>query len=337
MALLKLEGNRGPKPEGPRPDAGNLQPPADAPSVADPKAAQSAVPEDVAEAVVYWVARYGANPSVAARHIRELAAQAPQRVVETVLPLCGAGRWGEAARFLAGLLSRHDETAAKLCDPAASLDASVRVADTLSQHEPGFAVRFARTLLTDDRMTEKARHQGMAVLEKLGSGGRLIPVLIQFLRDPDSRIRSKAALMLGQIMPTQGIMDRLMVDGDARVRANFVEGLWNCAASDCCPLFRRALRDPSPRVIGNALLGLHYLGENRDVIGYVSEMARSPKALHRATAAWVMGRTGQTLFTGVLRQMVQDPDSLVRRNAIHSLRRINAASQNDPGRGTQAR
>jgi HEAT repeat protein len=176
-------------------------------------------------------------------------------------------------------------------------------------------------------MTEAARHRGMAVLEKLGRGGRLIPVLIQFLRHPDGRIRSKAALMLGQIMPTQGIMDRLMVDGDARVRANFVEGLWNCTTGDCCLLFRRALNDPNPRVIGNALLGLHYLGETRDVIHHVNEMARSQKTLRRATAAWVMGRMGLMHFTGVLRQMLQDPDSLVRRNAIRSLRRINAAAQ----------
>jgi HEAT repeat protein len=334
---IKLGGNGGLK-AGELPEVGNPPPPADPGFVGDPKAAQDdAVPEDVAEAVVYWMTRFGANPATAARNIRELAAKAPQRVLDTVLPLHAEGRWGEAARFLAGLLSRHHETVVKLCDPGASLDTAVRVADTLSEYDPGFDVRIARTLLSDDQMTDQARHRGMAVLEKLGSSGRLIPVLIQFLRNPDSRIRSKAALMLGQIIPTQGIMDRLMVDGDARVRANFVEGLWNCTAGHCCLLFRRALNDPNPRVIGNALLGLHYLGETRAVISHVSEMARSPKTLHRATAAWVMGRIGQTRFTGVLRQMVQDPDSLVRRNAIRSLRRINIASREDPDGDAQAR
>ncbi|MGP8243307.1 MAG: hypothetical protein ACLQVN_02190 [Bryobacteraceae bacterium] len=151
------------------------------------------MPDDVAEAVVYWLAHYAANPPVAARNLGELAAEAPQRVLETVLPLCGAGRWGQAARFLARLLSRYDETSAKLCDPAASLDDSVCVAEALSRHEPGFDVRFARTLLCDDRMTEQARRRGMAVLEKLGSGGRLVPILVQFLRNRDSRIRSCAA------------------------------------------------------------------------------------------------------------------------------------------------
>ncbi|MGA2117967.1 MAG: HEAT repeat domain-containing protein [Bryobacteraceae bacterium] len=284
----------------------------------------------MAEEVVYWLTRYSANPTMAGRNIRELAAKAPQQVVETVLPLCGAGRWGEATRLLAGLLSRCDETIAKLCDPATSLGASVCVADTLSRHEPGFDVRFARTLLTDDQMTEQVRQRGMAVLEKLSSGGRVIPVLIQFLRDPDSRIRSKAAIMFGRMMPAQRIMGRLMGDEDARVRANFLEGLWNSTTSDYRPLYRRALGDTNPRVIGNALLGLYFLGETRDVIDYVSEMARGPEALHRAAAAWVMGRTGETLFTGVLRELVQDPNPLVRRNALRSLRRINEAPKDNP-------
>jgi HEAT repeat protein len=90
-------------------------------------------------------------------------------------------------------------------------------------------------------------------------------------------------------------------------------------------------------VIGNALLGLYFLGETSDVIDYASEMARSPEALHRAAAAWVMGRTGETIFTGVLRELVQDPNPLVRRNALHSLRRINAASRDDPNRDAKAR
>jgi HEAT repeat protein len=348
--LVKLGLNREPNPRAPDPQTESPPLPAEQVSldetirqleslvpqlaeaalVSDPKTDRSVVPEDAAEAVVYWLTRYGANPAEAARNIRKLAAEAPERVVETVLPLCGEGRWGEAARFLTSLLSGQDETAAKLCDPAASLDASACVAKTLSRHEPRFDVRFAKTLLHDDELTERARQRGLAVLEKLGSGGRLIPILIQFLRDPDSRIRSKAALMLGQIVPSQGIMDRLMGDDDARVRANFVEGLWNCTTSDYRPLFRRALEDPNHRVIGNALVGLHRLGETGDVIRHVSKMARRPEALHRAAAAWVMGQTGDKLYSGVLRQMVRDPDPLVRRNAIRSLRRIHAASQNGP-------
>src|ERR1039457_207632 len=93
--------------------------------VPEAAAVQHAVPEDVAEAVVYWLALYSRGPSEAARKINELAAKAPERVVETLLPLYQTGNRGGTARFLASLLSNEDRTVAKLCDPAASLDGSV--------------------------------------------------------------------------------------------------------------------------------------------------------------------------------------------------------------------
>jgi HEAT repeat protein len=91
-------------------------------------------------------------------------------------------------------------------------------------------------------------------------------------------------------------------------------------------LFRLALKDPNHRVAGNALVGLHRLGEDLDVIRHLGKMARRPEPLFRASAAWVMGQTGEERYIGVLRQMVRDPDSLVRLNALRSLRRINLAS-----------
>jgi len=282
-------------------------------------------PEEVGEAVLYWLARYLGDPAGAARNLRELVAKAPDRVVETALPLYVAGRFGEAAPFLARLLSGESRTAALLCDPAAALGDSVGAARALAQHEPHFDARFARSLLDDDGMTEAARQRGLAVLEKLGSSGRLIPILIQFLRDPDSRIRSKTSLMFGQVMSTQSIMDRLMGDKDARVRANFVEGLWNHAGNDCRQLFRQALEDPDHRVAANGLIGLHRLGENREVILRVGQMACHPEASFRAAAVWVMGQTGEERYSSVLRPMVRDADPLVRRNALRSLRRINLA------------
>lgn len=302
-----------------------------------------AVPEDAAEAVEYWLARYGRDQPKAARHIRELFAKSPEQAVDTVLPMYRAERLGEATRFVAGLLSSEKRTVLKLCDPGASLDDSVRTVKALTQQEPTFDARFARSVLNDGEITETARLRGLEVLERLGSSGRLIPILIQFLRDPDSRIRSKAALMFGQIMSARGIMDRLLRDEDARVRANFMEGLWSCPASfDCRPLFRQALDDSNHRVVANALVGLHRLGGTHEILANASKMARRPEALFRAGSAWVMGQTGDKRFTGVLRQMMRDQDPSVRRNALRSLRRINlassakTASENHPDSGSSS-
>jgi HEAT repeats len=304
-------------------------------------AVQRAAPKEAGEALLYWLARYSRNPSEAARNIRELAANAPERMLETALPLFQAGDCGEGGRCLASVLTRDSGTVLKLCDPAASLEGSICIAKALMKHEPRFDARFAKSLLHDDRMTEAARERGLAVLEKLGSSGRLIPILIQFLRDPADRIRSKTALLFGQIVSTRGIADRLIGDADARVRANFVEGLWNCAASfDCRPLFRRALDDPNHRVAANALIGLDRLGETRIVIAHVSKMARSPDARMRSVGAWVMGRTDDQRYGGLLRQMLRDQDARVRLRALRSLRRINLAhaakppSEDHPNSGT---
>ena len=347
MVLVKLGLTYGRKPEDPYPETENPPVPADPVSPLDeairqleqlesepvePDAAPEVamapgtVPEDVGGAVAYWLPRYSGNPTGVARNIRELAAKAPERVVESLLQLLDEGRWGDATPFLARLMSSLGGTAAKLCDPEASLDGVVSVARVLMQYEPRFDALFAKSLLDEDQMTEDSRQRGLAVLAKLDGGGRLIPILMQFLRDPEIRIRSKAAMVFGQIMPTQGIMERLMRDPDARVRANFIEGLWKRTVSDCRPMFRQALEDSHHRVVGNALVGLHRLGEARDVVKHLGKMVRRPEPLFRGAAAWVMGQTGETRYIEVLRVLARDGDPMVRRSAYRSLRQINSVS-----------
>ena len=125
-------------------------------------------PEDVAQAVRYWLTRYGRNSAEAARNIRQLAASAPGIVVEAVLPLFEAGSSGEATSFLCKLLSNCDSTAVTLCGQAVALDASMLAAKVLVQHEPHFDARLARSLLHAGHMTEASRHRGFEILEKLG-------------------------------------------------------------------------------------------------------------------------------------------------------------------------
>jgi len=86
--------------------------------------------------------------------------------------------------------------------------------------------------------------------------------------------------------------------------------------------------------VGNALVGLHRSGETRGVVMHLGRMARRPEALFRAAAAWVMGQTGEEGYSNVLRHMARDPNPLVRRNALRSLRQIHVASA--VGRNPQA-
>ncbi len=283
------------------------------------------VPKDAGEAAIYWLNRYDRQPTEAARGIRELVARSPERVATTLLQLFEKEGWGGATSFLAKLLSSQAATAARVCNPAASLSGSVILAKMLMQHEPSFDARLAKSLTNGDHLSESARHRGFAILEKLSDGGRLIPILIQFLRDPDSRVRSKAALMFGRIAISRGIVDRLMGDANPRVRANFIEGLWSRQAAESRPFFERALKDVDHRVVGNAVVGLYRAGEIGAVVSHMSRMARRPEAPFRAAAAWAMGQTGEDHYTGVLGHMLHDSDPLVRRSALRALRKINLA------------
>ena len=93
----------------------------------------AAVPEDVGEAVVYWLTHYSANPAWAARNIRELVAKAPERVVQTVLPLYQSGGWGEAGRFLATVLYSDGRMAAAKKEAGSSPPAHKKTFQYLDQ------------------------------------------------------------------------------------------------------------------------------------------------------------------------------------------------------------
>lgn len=312
-------------------ETGHAEPPAppqrtDAPILAaeaiEPVDAEP--PKGAGEAIVFWLARYSRHPGEAGRNLRELAAKAPLVAAEVLLPRYEAGECGDATALVAGLLGRNARAFSRLCDPAVPLESAISLAQSLAKQEPRFDAHFAKNLLIDEGIGDDGLERGLSILEQLGSCGRLIPILIQLLRSPNNRVRSRAALTLGRIVPSRGLMSQLMRDADDRVRANFVEGLWN-SPHNCVDLFRQALRDSHQRVVGNGLIGLHRTGHHRDVIHHLARMARSPDAPFRATAAWVMGQTGEQRYATVLQHMVHDPDARVRRNALLALRRIKPA------------
>ena len=116
-------------------------------------------------------------------------------------------------------------------------------------------------------------------------------------------------------------------DDDPRVRANVIESLWSVGGESRAGCFARGLRDPHHRVVANSLIGLYLQGETSGVSGLV-HMAQHDDAIFRAAATWAMGRTGDTRFLPILRQMRRgaDQDSTVVRNALHAISRINQAT-----------
>jgi hypothetical protein len=108
------------------------------------------------------------------------------------------------------------------------------------------------------------------------------------------------------------------------LRANAVEGLWGVETEEARDLMLAALRDGSNRVVGNALYGLYAMGESAS-LAEALKLAAHPDAVFRATAAWVMGETGDPRFREPVAQMLRDPHPMVRSRALRSVACIKAA------------
>lgn len=116
-----------------------------------------------------------------------------------------------------------------------------------------------------------------------------------------------------------------LCEPDPRVRANAIESLWGVNSPNARELLTFAASDANNRVVGNALLGLYYLGEPA-VLADLVKLSVHESELFRASAAWVMGETGDPRFSDALRRMISDPDTLVRKRAFTALAQLKVAN-----------
>jgi len=159
------------------------------------------------------------------------------------------------------------------------------------------------------------------ILNEISPGGRLILLLNHLTRHPDRHVASKATLLIGKRLRNQDWVKRQLDSGDERVRANVLEGLWNVGTPSARRCLWNGLKDKNNRVVGNALLGLHQLGE-RAVFEFVKRMIEDSRPPFRWTAAWVMGKIGGKEFVEPLERALQDEDPQVRRSAERALEAI---------------
>ena len=165
----------------------------------------------------------------------------------------------------------------------------------------------------------------MEILSAISDGTRIIPCIISLVHQSNPYLQSKAVLMIGRINRNiKWVLNRLN-DADARVRANAVEALWGVDTEEVRSALRAAARDKNNRVAGNALLALYQLGDCW-AIPEITAMASHESARFRSTAAWVMGKTGDSRFSRVLARLVGEPGLTVRSRAFSALAQIKAAA-----------
>jgi hypothetical protein len=210
------------------------------------------------------LAGFDSNPVAAGRSLIQLLGRGGREMAAEALSIlrCPGPTPGNA--HLLKLMIENDCLPKALADPARlGMDQAAEWISRLSRIDPLLDIHLARWVLNRLRSGSAewigpVARRILSILEQTSSAHRLGPLLVQLLRVPDPRIRSKVALMLGR--NTQDVRWALG-DPDDRVRANAVEAIWGTNARDVRGTLWKMARDPNNRVAGNALLALYRVGE----------------------------------------------------------------------------
>jgi hypothetical protein len=229
------------------------------------------------------------------------------------------------------LLLEHHALLAAVVDPdRLSWPDSLGVCRELIKLDPWLDLRLARIAPARNEdysaLTTASVLRLLDILQEISTGGRLIAVLGHLVAHPNRQIASKAALFLGRRIHNPSWTERLNRTGDARMRANGIEALWGRRTSWAHRAIVNALSDENNRVVGNALIGLHLLGDP-EFKARAEKMLGDPRPAFRQTAAWVMGCSGDPEFLARLQEAVNDSDSTVRGAAVRALIRMRKASE----------
>jgi HEAT repeat protein len=193
--------------------------------------------------------------------------------------------------------------------------------------------RARKTLLSPDPM---AREEA---LETLAEGGEPADarLVVPLLRDSSARVRKKAVAALGSLGfgPYLRKLAGCLNDSDLEVRLATVRVLGDSGKKAAHPVLLLALRDPSMIVRRSAAAALEALGMSpadqvkeqarEELEEQVKRLSRADDQL-RATAARMVGLSGQPQAVELLRPLLADPSPLVVREAAGAIGRIGGAS-----------
>jgi len=178
----------------------------------------------------------------------------------------------------------------------------------------------------DDAMSESdlvRPRRTLDIVSELPPNRHILLALAKLLRNPDTYIRAKAALLYARASNNPEWVRKMLADPDARVRANAVEGLWETRTVLAGSVFKEAARDPDSRVAANALAGLYFSeGANAGVTAALQSLTRRCEPTARASAAFAMGQIKDSACIPMLEDLLRDADQSVRSQALRALIRI---------------
>ena len=214
-----------------------------------------------------------------------------------------------------------------ICDPARMHeDVALSTARRRAAERIGYDMQISQFLyeywlLAAARITVVERT--LRVIQEIAPAPRLQAVLRAALSCQNSRVRSKAALVLGGKIESVPLLQNFLRDPDARVRANAVEILWGRKAEEVAEIFNEALTDLHHRVAANALYGIHGIDPPR-CLAKIEGFATHMHPRFRSAAAWVIGKLGDRRNVALLKPLLVDPNPDVRKSASRAVGMLRA-------------
>jgi HEAT repeat protein len=256
--------------------------------------------------------------------IRDILDNDREFFYSTALGVLKTSADSRGGQYLLALLVANGLLARALCEPTLTRQEAMNLARQAVRVDPLVDAALAR-ILADSAVGQGETVQDparlMEILAEIADPARVLPSLMRLLRHPNPYLRSKVVKMIGRGSRSAKWVKGKLNETDPRVRANAIEALWGVDSPDARALLHFATNDPNNRVLGNALLGLYYIGEC-SVLDDIVELSTHESASFRATAAWVMGETGDVRFSDHVRHLLLQTDALVRKKALVALSRI---------------
>jgi HEAT repeat protein len=166
------------------------------------------------------------------------------------------------------------------------------------------------------------RIKALMIVQELQLAAPLRQMIEPLISHPNSRVRSKAVSVLGDVsdIGAEVLLEKVLNDQDPRVRANAIEVLENKGRREYVPLLAQRARSAHHRERANAIKALSSMKVSAAAAALIG-MLRDARSEHRISALWALRQIGWwQLLNEVGRLAKEDPNLRVRRYAVTVLR-----------------
>jgi hypothetical protein len=170
------------------------------------------------------------------------------------------------------------------------------------------------------------RLKALQITHELGLGDLLRPGVTQLCSDPNAKVRSKAVVVLGELdgVPPDVILERVLNDGDPRVRANAIEVLETKQKTNFLPMLASRARAAAAgnRERANAIKALHRM-RVKNANAALMSMMQDQRPEHRISALWALRAMNYWTMLGEVGRLAKEDQNLrVRRYALGVLKNV---------------